>query len=139
MTSIGIKKEIAQSVVSKIDEALGALAKSPDPRQSYSQIATLHKVVRYLPEFQDSPEIRFTTFIFWSVIGASTWSDLDEAGDRWMATNKDEMAELHGNMVEYLRKVRQAFDSDDGSVLLEASKSFLFNDVALRVRLPPKG
>ncbi len=139
MTSMGIGREIVGSIVSKTDDVLKILKESSDPRMSYSSLAKLRTTIKYVPEFQDSPEIRFATFVFWAVIGSGTWGKIPEGADDWMVSSRGEMEELIQNTIVFLESVRKAFESDEADILLDASKDFLYKDVDLRGRLPPTG
>lgn len=122
---LDIPKNLIEPVSKDIEEAVKDLQDEGDMELGLRRVDDLRKKMQVIPEFKDTPENRFATYIVWDAIGRTV--AIFRAGDKeWRETNEEPLTDIRVALTDYLIRLNDYFKKGSYTEVVRASKDYLF-------------
>ena len=122
---LDIPKNLIVPVSKDIEEAVKDLQDEGDIEVGLRRVGDLRKKMQAIPDFKDTPENRFATYIVWDTIGKTV--AVFRAGDKeWRETNEEPLTEIRVALTDYLIRLNDYFKKGSYTEVVRASKDYLF-------------
>ena len=122
---LDIPKNLIEPVSKDIEEAVKVLQDGGDIGVGLRRVGDLRAKLQAIPNFKDTPENRFATFIVWDIIG-KTLTVLRAGNEEWRETNEKPLTEIRVALTDYLIKLNDYFEKGSYTDIIRASKDYFF-------------
>ena len=120
-----VHENLVKPIAKDIEEARRRFNEKKDLRLVLHLVADVRNKIKIIPEFEDTPENRFATFVVWGVI-AQTEVIFREKTKEWYETNEKSIKELGVALMDYLYKIKEALENGSYEDMLRVSKEYFF-------------
>ena len=122
---LDIPKDLIEPVSKDIEEAVKNLQDEGDIDVGLRRVDDLRNKMKAIPDFKDTPENRFATYIVWDTIGKTV--AVFRAGDKeWREKNEEPLADTRVALTDYLIRLNEYFKKGSYTEVVSASKDYLF-------------
>ena len=122
---LDIPKNLIEPVSKDIEEAVKDLQDEGDIEVGLRRVGDLRGKMQAIPNFKDTPENRFATFIVWDTIG-KTLAVFRAGNKEWRETNEKPLTEIRVALTDYLIKLNDYFKKGSYTDVIRASKDYFF-------------
>ena len=122
---LDIPKDLIEPVSKDIEEAVKDLQDEGDIEVGLRRVGDLRGKMQAIPNFKDTPENRFATFIVWDTIG-KTLAVFRAGNKEWRETNEKPLTEIRVALTDYLIKLNDYFKRGSYTDVIRASKDYFF-------------
>jgi hypothetical protein len=130
---LAIGDALLNPIIQSIDETLSSLDKQVDMRKSLRSLAEVSSKVRVFPDFEDSAENRFASFLVWAML-AQAEAVIKNQDDESFKSNIEDYEKYKAALKDYLINIKQGLKDKSYQRVIEATKIY-FNDVN-KISLP---
>ena len=122
---LDIPKNLIEPVSKDIEEAVKDLQDEGDIEVGLRRVGDLRGKMQAIPNFKDTPENRFATFIVWDTIG-KTLAVFRAGNKEWRETNEKPLTEIRVALTDYLIRLNDYFKRGSYTDVIRASKDYFF-------------
>lgn len=136
---IEIDVKMKKSIMEDLAELQSLLSSGVDLRKILRRIPNIQMKIRTLPEYYETPENRFSSFLIWSLIG-ETFSHLEDKTENWYEENKKTIDQIQNVSAEYFKDLKVAIDEDSFEKIITSCMVFFSktNKLALECTVDTK-
>ena len=129
-----VHENLVKPIAEGIEEAIRDFNEKKDLRLVLHLIGDVRNKIKIIPEFEDTPENRFATFVVWNVIGQTELLFRGKTKE-WYETNEKNMEKLGVALIDYLNKIKESLEKGSYEDILRLSKEYFFTLVKISDKL----
>ncbi|MCK4730939.1 MAG: hypothetical protein KAT65_00645 [Methanophagales archaeon] len=129
-----VHETIVKPIAKDIEEVVNIFSEKKDIRLVLRLVINAGNKIKSIPEFEETPENRFATFIVWNIIG-QTGSIFQNKTKEWYKVNENTIKEIGEALMNYLRQIRDSLENESYEDMMEASKGYFVTFVKITDKL----
>ena len=129
-----VHENLVKPIAKDIEEAIRGFNEKKDLRLVLHLVMGVKNKIKNIPEFEDTPENRFATFVAWDVIGQTLLLFKGKTKE-WYEINEKNTGELGVALMDYLHKIKESLENGSYEDMLRVSKEYFFTFVKISDKL----
>lgn len=118
-----VHETIVKPIAKDIEEAIKSFSEKKDIRLVLRLVISAGNKIKNIPEFEETPENRFATFIVWNIIG-QTGAIFQNKRKEWYKVNENTIKELGDALMNYLRQIKDSLENESYEDMMGVSKEY---------------
>ena len=129
-----VHENLVEPIAKDIEEARRSFNEKKDLRLVLHLVGGVQNKIKNIPEFEDTPENRFATFVVWNIIG-QTGGLFQGKTKEWYETNEKNLEKLGVALMDYLNKIKESLEKGSYEDILRLSKEYFFTLIKISEKL----
>jgi hypothetical protein len=125
-----VHETIVKPIAKDIEEAIKSFSEKKDIRLVLRLVIIAGNKIKSIPDFEETPENRFATFIVWTIIG-QTGAIFQNKRKEWYKVNENPIKELGDALMNYLRQIKDSLENESYEDMMEVSKEYFATFVGI--------